>query len=172
LSTEIIESLANTIIWLEDVVEEISEDVERLIAAGFEVMVARGFREIDEHLKTVQRTEGKQVHAIILDIMIEGVSDIGRFFPGISNGQTAHGYAAGLVFLERVLENHTLYKFCQTSPVFLRSKRALNHDEQGRIENLRNQAQRKIHVTEKASTKSIYDKILTLKQAGSDGSRQ
>ena len=167
LSTGNNNKMTNTIIWLEDVVEEINDDVEKLRAAGFEVMVARGFREIDEHLKTMQQSPDKVVYAIILDIMIDGVSDIGRFFPGIRNGQTAHGYAAGLVFLERVLENHDLYKFCATSPVFLRSKRALNKDEHGRIETLQEQASRVIVITEKVSTKSIYENIIRLNNTGS-----
>jgi hypothetical protein len=137
-------ALRGSVVWLEDDptedrVEARRRAVEKL---GFEVVIAEGFRELEQLLQqrvpsgpSVQR----KVRLIVIDIMISGVNDLSVYFPWVTDARTAKGYAAGLVFLERVLfpekrsDQDTLFGQFEGIPVIVYSARTVPPDEMSRL---------------------------------------
>lgn len=147
------------IVWLEDVTNEIETDVAELEAENFEVAIAQGFRQLNGYLKSAK--DGRKPDAIILDIMIAQVGNLSAFFP-VKNAHTMHGYAAGLVFLERVLEEPSIFPHLHEVPVVLNSKRALAQQEVERLRALKQSSRRKVIVLEKSGAAKLKDEIAEL----------
>ncbi len=154
------QGLEKAIVWLEDMPEEIQDHISKLKREGFSILAAQDFVQLDEHLKTVMSNRAKiAACVIILDIMLETVSNLSAYYPSVRNARTVGGYAAGLIFLERVLtpneENRHIYRAVSDVPVILYSKRTLTAEEKSRVEALEKQSGRPIRLAEKATLKSM-----------------
>ena len=152
--------MEKAIVWLEDMPEEIQDHVSKLKREGFSILAAQDFVRLDEHLKTVISHKATiTACVIILDIMLETVNNLSAYYPTVRNARTVGGYAAGLIFLERVLtpnnENGHIYKDVSDVPVILYSKRTLTAEEKSRVEALEKQSGRRIRLAEKATVKSM-----------------
>lgn len=159
------------IFWLEDVPDEIEDAVNELEKKGIIVKVAQGFVELDDHLRCCEAT-GRTGHvvAIVLDVMIEGVTSLRGLYPKIPHADTRNGYAAGLVFLERVLSGACEYPSFKRVPVILHSKRALDsRDEMDRIKNIERIDNRDVHVCAKMGADEIVDLVLKLSRQRTKG---
>ena len=154
------------VLWLDDMKEEISDEVASLRKADFEVIIAQNFVELKDHVQELRAAE--QLHrvvSIVLDIMIEGVIDISYTFTRVGNGRTANGYAAGLVFLERVLVVDQLFVGLERAQVVINSKRSLSELEEKRVESIRTQHNREIRLVEKASLREVSAYVISASAA-------
>lgn len=152
------------VFWLEDVPTEIEDAANELIADGVIVQIAQGFVALDDQMRCCEIAgHTSQVIAIILDVMIEGVSSLRGLYRGIPHADTRNGYAAGLVFLERVLCDSNEYPSFKGIPVILHSKRALDaHDEVERIRGISDRDKRRVFVCAKMGSREIVDQVRRL----------
>jgi len=166
-------NMTGTVIWLDDDPIEIEDSVGSLIDLGLKVEVATGFNDLKRlfnlHRQFVNIPEAEgYVQLIILDIMIDGVNNITPFFNWVQNGRTAHGFAAGLVFLERVLspenriEADTLFGNYENVPVIVFSNRALVPDEATRMRTVENRRTAPTKVLVKRTAQELQDIVKEL----------
>jgi len=166
--------LVGDVVWLEDDPEEdrVSLRRERMRKMGMTVVTARGFRQLELLLR--ERSSGPtnvlkhSVGLLILDIMIEGITDLGHYFPWVEDGRTANGFAAGLVFLDRVLSPATrspeddLFGRFEDVPVIVYSNRALSKHERSRVSDIAKRRLGRVVVLEKALVDKFFDTAIDL----------
>lgn len=154
------------IIWLEDDPREerVLERKEELEKLGFKVLIAEGFRELEYILRQNEPTDPsrrEKVRLIVIDIMLVGVRDLSVFFPWVSDANTDRGFAAGLVFLERVLfpskrsPDDTVFGKYQSTPVIVYSTRTLPDNEKERVDRIARSHGIRVEVLAKATVDSF-----------------
>ena len=100
--------------------------------------------------------------------MIDGVADISQFFPWVVDGTTSHGFAAGLVFLERVLSPESrskeddLFGAFDGVPVILYSIRRIGPSEQKRVHLIRRRRKAALRVLVKQGDNELFNTINAL----------
>jgi hypothetical protein len=157
------------VVWLDDEPRTgwIVGKKEELASLGLSVDVASGFRRLTQILEH-RKEHPERVVAIILDIMIVGVPNLTAFFPWVSDGRTSEGYAAGLVFLERVLSpserspRDKLFGLFESVPVIMYSARRLSPEENRRISFIGQWRKAPLIVLVKAEAGELVEKIKSL----------
>jgi len=152
-----------TIVWLEDdpLQDWVRVRREELESKGFQVHVESGFAALSRELQrrsdyASDVSNPNRVSVLLLDIMVEGVDNLTPYFPWVLNAQTARGYAAGLVFLERVLSPEIrssadrIFGHFDMVPVIVNSIREIGPDELLRIKEIRGRRKGKIEILVKA----------------------
>ena len=146
------------VLWLDDKKDEIRDQADALARSGYKVVTARDLMSFRNEVEEMSAA-GQMSHLrlVVIDIMLEGVADIASYFSDVRNGNTAHGYAAGLVFLERVIICNQIFSDLLSVPIVINSKRAMNDNEKRRISSLVDSTGVRVQIFEKAHTRAIFD---------------
>lgn len=164
------EDSAGVAVWLDDDFGEIEDWVEDLRTTGMQVDLVDGFRALEAKLhRNLEQGTGSagrpSISLLIIDIMIDGVNDLSQFFSWVVDGKTAHGYAAGLVFLERVLSperrhpDDQLFNNFENVPVLLFSNRALNDNERKRFNEVKDRRKAGTKLLEKRRALGLVEVV-------------
>ncbi len=164
-----------TVVWLEDDPDEdrVTARKEEIEALGYNVVVARGFRELEKSLRA--RLPGGEhrdmVCLLVIDIMIDGVNNLSAYFPWVEDARTANGFAAGLVFLDRVLapehrsSRDTVFGHFDAIPVIVYSNRAMPKTETRRLDSVKSRRAGPIVVLEKGALDKFVQSVNSLVSA-------